>query len=60
MPKKEYRKCENHCPKCNSENISSIGTCFADVVYQKLVCKDCGCGFKEYYKYSDTEIDGEE
>jgi hypothetical protein len=53
-------QCENHCPKCNSDDISSIDTCFSDVVYQKLTCNKCGCEFKEYFTYSDTEIDGEQ
>ena len=53
-------KCENHCPKCNSENILwgivEVGDC---VIYQPATCNDCGCTFKEYYKYTDTEISDE-
>lgn len=53
----DNKQCENHCPKCNGENID-----WGDIevydggIYQKCVCEDCDCIFKEYYKYADTEI----
>jgi len=53
------KKCENHCPSCNSDDIDWGDHVHGDVIYQKAVCNECDCDFKEYYKYSDTEIDGE-
>jgi len=51
-------KCENHCPKCNSEDIDwADKDWFDDGAYQKATCNECGCEFKEYYKYSNTEIE---
>jgi len=58
MPDKN-KKCENYCPKCGSDDIDWGDFITGDVVYQRATCK-CGCEFKEYYEYSDTEIDGEQ
>ena len=56
------KKCFNHCPKCDAgENEIDWGAkdwC-DNQAYQSAVCKKCGCSFKEYYTYTDTEIDGE-
>ena len=51
------KKCENHCPRCNSENIFwDVLEHTGAVIYQPAKCNSCGCQFKEYYAYSDTEI----
>ena len=58
MPK----SCFNHCPKCGAgEDCIDWGDkdWFDNHAYQRAECKKCGCEFKEYYKYTDTEIDGE-
>ena len=51
--------CEHHCPKCNSDDIEWGDFVNGDVIYQRGTCNVCDCEFKEYFKYSDTEIDGE-
>jgi hypothetical protein len=54
-----YRKCFNHCPKCNAgdEDIEwgskeQDGTS----AWQEAVCNKCGCEFHEVYEYSTTMI----
>ena len=59
----EGKKCFNHCPKCDATdpNIDwGVKEWLDEQAYQSAECKKCGCNFKEYYTYSDTEIDGKE
>ena len=54
------KECENHCPKCNSENIEWSAKDIQDnSIYQNATCQDCSCEFTEYWGYIYTEIDGE-
>ena len=50
--------CLNHCPNCNAgvDDINWGSFITGDVVYQEGECEICGCCFKEYYEYSDTEF----
>lgn len=51
-------KCENHCPKCNSDNIEwAMKDIQDDVIYQNAQCQDCQTEFTEQYRYSHTTID---
>ncbi len=56
------KECENECPHCGAgiDDIHWGGWKTGEVVYQEGECTKCGCYFKEYYKYSDTEYDKEE
>ena len=50
------KECENHCPKCNSEDIKWDSIVVGDnVIYYPATCYKCGCEFKEYFQYSDTD-----
>ena len=51
----DNKQCENHCPKCNSGDIDFWDIEIGDVIYYPATCKECGCNFKEYFIYSDTE-----
>lgn len=56
------KKCFNHCPKCNATDPDiewGDKDWFNNQAYQSAECLKCGCKFKEFYEYSDTEIDGE-
>ena len=52
-------QCENHCPNCDSKDIGYETIEVGDVIYYPGRCLDCGCEFKEYFKYSDTEWESE-
>jgi len=57
------KQCFNHCPKCDATDPDiewGDEEWLDQQAYQSAECKKCGCNFKEYYKYSDTEIDGEQ
>ena len=49
-------ECENHCPKCDSTDVNYDSIEVGDVLYYPARCESCGCNFREYYTYSDTEI----
>lgn len=55
------KKCENHCPNCGADvtEINWGDWVTGEVVYQEGECTKCGCYFKEYYTYSDTEFEVE-
>lgn len=53
------KKCFNHCPNCGATdpNIEWGDKEWLDTqAYQEAECKKCGCVFKEYYTYSETEF----
>jgi hypothetical protein len=53
------KKCEDCCPNCGAdyEDIT-WGLFVADEArYQPADCNICGCHFKEYYTYCDTEFE---
>ena len=52
------KKCLNECPNCKAgmEEIEWGLFITEEVVYQEGTCKKCGCYFKEYYEYTDTEF----
>jgi hypothetical protein len=55
----EPKKCFNHCPKCDATDPDiewGDKEWYDTGAYQLAECKKCGCEFKEYYEYSDTEI----
>ena len=61
-PAPEPKKCFNHCPKCDATDPDiewGDKEWLDNQAYQSATCKKCGCEFKEYYTYSDTEINGE-
>ena len=63
IDKPKSKKCFNHCPKCDATDpdIEWGEKDWLDkAAYQSGTCKKCGCEFKEYYEYTDTEIDGEQ
>lgn len=49
--------CESHCPKCGAgmKDIEWGSFEFDEVSYQTGTCSMCGCEFREYYNYSNTE-----
>ena len=51
------KKCENHCPKCNSTNVDWEISDFLPngEISQNAQCLDCGCQFREYSRYYETE-----
>jgi hypothetical protein len=54
------KKCFNYCPNCGTTdpNIEWGDKEWLDTqAYQEAECKKCGCVFKEYYTYSDTEFE---
>jgi hypothetical protein len=54
------KKCFNYCPNCGATdpNIEWGDKEWLDTqAYQEAECKKCGCVFKEYYTYSDTEFE---
>lgn len=53
-------KSKNECPNCGEEeNIDWFEKDIQDdTVFQKATCLECGCEFKEYFEYSNTEIIG--
>ncbi|MCD6436387.1 MAG: hypothetical protein J7L15_08405 [Clostridiales bacterium] len=55
------KKCENRCPACNSENIDWGDTDICETeTFQEGSCEECGCDFKEYSAYKETEWDDPE
>lgn len=52
----KYLKSPNHCPKCNSKNISG-GSFEADddYAYRDVTCDDCGYEFRDIYTLADVE-----
>jgi len=53
------KKCPSHCPNCDAgdDDIEWGLFVFDEASYQPATCNKCGCEFKEYYQYSDTEFD---
>lgn len=52
------KKCFNDCPNCGATDpdIDWGSHEWIDTqAYQEATCLKCGCEFKEYYTYSDTE-----
>jgi len=50
--------CENHCPKCDGEDIEwSLKDIQDNIIYQNAECRSCGCLFTEIWQYHHTEID---
>jgi hypothetical protein len=62
MVEHKSKVCFNHCPKCDATDPDikwGEKDWFDNQAYQSATCLKCGCEFKEYYTYTDTEIDGE-
>lgn len=58
MAKEKSKKCFNHCPDCDATDPDiNWGIMEADgnEAWMGAICKKCGCEFKEYYKYTETE-----
>lgn len=54
--KEKYIKNPNHCPVCNSENIS--GGSFnadCDYVWQNIECQDCDFTWDDVYTLTDID-----
>lgn len=52
----QSKRCENYCPKCESNNVDWGDTHYTNNEnYQEAVCLDCGCEFKEWRAYIETE-----
>lgn len=51
------KKCLSHCPNCGSDDIDWCIGEFDEAPNQAGTCNVCGCEFKEYYTYSETEWD---
>lgn len=49
--------CESHCPKCGAgmEDIEWGLFEYDEISHQNGTCTKCGCKFREYYNYSNTE-----
>ncbi len=56
MNGKYSKKCEGHCPNCDSDNIDWNLESYGPPLYFG-VCKDCGCNFQEMYLYSKSYFD---
>lgn len=52
--KKQYLVSPNHCPFCNSDNISAYYF-EADGSYQKIECYTCGKKWNDIYTLTDVE-----
>ena len=52
------KKCDNNCPNCgaNEDYITFQPVIVDDVICQPATCNKCGCEFKMYFEYSDTEF----
>lgn len=53
------KKCEDICPNCGAdyEDITWGAFVIDEAIYQPGDCTKCGCFFKAYYTYCDTEFE---
>jgi len=62
-PNRKIKKCENHCPKCGSDDIEwESSQSISDATYeQRSFCNQCQLCFAEISKlvYQYTIIDGD-
>jgi hypothetical protein len=55
----KYKKCFNHCPKCNATDPDiewGDKEWDGSGAWQEATCKKCGCEFQEVYEYTTTMI----
>ena len=50
----ETYNCESICPKCGAHDIEwDLFSCDPEP-HQEAECLECGCKFKEFYRYNST------
>lgn len=57
------KKCGTNCPNCmtsDEDNVTFGKIVCEDIIYQPAKCLICGCEFKMYFEYSNTEFDLEQ
>lgn len=56
------KECFNHCPNCGATDPDiewGDKDWLDNQAFQDAECLKCGCKFREFYTYSDTEFDGD-